>query len=186
MPPATTREQFRAMLRNLLVERFRMGSRRETRELAGFALTPAKAGAKLKAAAPVSGEGAEPVLKSGADGFFVAPERPGMFLQLTLAQGVRCTFRQTTMTTLAAALERWLKRPVEDATGLPGAYDFRMDFASEGLDMGSGRIPVSAGSGETPPDLHSALASLGLKLEGKKTPVEMVVIEHVERTPTAN
>src|SRR5580704_8066321 len=53
MPPDTTKEQFRAMLQNLLAERFKMTVHRETKELPMYSLTVAKSGPKMKEAAEV-------------------------------------------------------------------------------------------------------------------------------------
>jgi uncharacterized protein (TIGR03435 family) len=191
MPADTTKEQFRAMLQNLLADRFKMESHRETRELSGYSLVVAKNGPKFKASAeasPPPDDGApDPPLTLGPDQFFVPPQRPGMFLQMTTFPGARSTFRQFTMAALANVLQNQLKRPVNDATGLTAKYDFVVNFSMEGLDLGSGRIPVSPGDGEPQPDILSALQSqLGLKLESKKEPTEVIVIDHIEKTPTGN
>jgi uncharacterized protein (TIGR03435 family) len=92
-----------------------------------------------------------------------------------------------TMQDLANSLQGQLKRPVTDATGLTAKYNFTLNFSMEGLDLGSGRIPVSPGDVEPPPDIFTALQSqLGLKLEPKKGPVDLIVIDHIEKTPTGN
>jgi uncharacterized protein (TIGR03435 family) len=106
MAPGTTREQFRTMLQNLLIDRFQLATHRETREFPGHALLVAKNGPKFKeppaASAPQDDGAPDPPLgKPGPDGFFAPPQRPGMFLQVTVA-GVRSTFREFTMPGLAA------------------------------------------------------------------------------------
>ena len=92
------------------------------------------------------------------------------------------------MQNLANGLQSHLRRPVTDATGLAGKYDFTLDFSMEGLDLGRGPIPISRGDGaETHPDIFSALQSqAGLKLEAKKVGVEVIVVDHVEKKPTGN
>ena len=110
-----------------------------------------------------------------------------MFLQLTPLPGVRATFRQVTMQSLANTLQSQLKRPVTDATGLAAKYDFILNYSALGIDLGRGRIPVSPGDGDPQPDITSAVQSqLGLKLEPVKKPVEMIVILQVEKMVTAN
>ena len=190
LSPDATKEQFRAMLQNLLMARFQMKTHRESREMPGYALVALRNGARLQAAEDLGpedpAEGA-PRLELGKDGFFVPPRRPGVFLQLIGAAGARESFRQSTMRELADSLQRQLLRPVADATGLTGKYDFTLTFATEGLFMGRGRIPVGPGGGENLPDVFNALRSqLGLRLEQRKGAVETLVIEHVEKRPTEN
>jgi len=191
LPPETTREQFSQMLQNLLVGRFRIQSHRERRELPGYALVVARDGPKFHESAEPSGPpdaaGAPPRLVLGKDGFFVPLPRPGLFLQLAGLTGARETFRRSTMQDLANSLESQLQRPVTDATALPRHYDFTLTFATEGLFMGRGRLPVNPATLENPPDMATALrAELGLRLEPRKIQVEMLVIDHAEKTPTAN
>ena len=196
MAAGTTMEQFRTMLQNLLVDRFKMASHKETREFSGFSLVVGKGGPKLKESADLSApkdDGApDPPHKLGADGYFVPPERPGMFLQVTGMPGTadaRENFRQFTMPMLANVLQNQLKRPVADETGLTAKYDFVLNFSSQGLSLGDGRIAVSRGDGDPPhqPDIAGALqGQLGFKIEPKKVSQDVVVIDHMEKTPTEN
>jgi uncharacterized protein (TIGR03435 family) len=196
MVAGTTIEQFRTMLRNLLIDRFKMASHKETREFSGFSLIVGKGGPKLKESAdspaPVGDGAPDPPPKPGADGYFPAPDRPGMFLQVTGMPGTadaRENFREFTMPMLATVLQNQLKRPVADETGLTAKYDFVLNFSTQGLWLGNGRIAVSRGDGDPPhqPDIAGSLqAQLGLKLEPKKVSQEVVVIDHMEKTPTEN
>jgi uncharacterized protein (TIGR03435 family) len=193
LPPSATREQFRLMMQNLLAERFKLAIHRETREVPGYTLVVAKSGPKFKEALEPAGPrdaGAEQPWNQKLDkaGYFVIPQRAGIYFQMTRPPGARSTFRQVTMQELADSLQRQLKRPVVNATGLPAKYDFVLDFSTEGLYLGRGRIPVSPGAdAEALPDVFSALPSqLGLKLESKKVPTEMIVVDHIEKTPTEN
>jgi uncharacterized protein (TIGR03435 family) len=190
IPANSTPEQFRSMLRNLLAERFKLTAHRETRELAGYALVVAKNGPRFKEAAPVAAkphDGAPDTSRPGPDGYFPAPDRPGIFFQLAGMRAARSTFREVTMQTLVDTLQNQLKRPVNDATGLTAKYDFVLDYSIEGLNLGSGRMLVGPGDSEPQPDLAGALQSqLGLRLEAKKVSVSMVVIDHIEKSPTEN
>jgi uncharacterized protein (TIGR03435 family) len=112
--------------------------------------------------------------------------------------------QQATMQSLANLLTSELSRAVVDETGLNGKYDFIMNFSPEGLNgpvgpMGSTPPPPPGGGGraeptaDTPeareplPNLFAAMQSeLGLKLEPEKGPVERILIDHVEKTPTEN
>jgi uncharacterized protein (TIGR03435 family) len=111
------------------------------------------------------------------------------------------------MAGLAEMLSGQLELPVVDMTGLTGKYDFTLSFAPEGLvGMGlPGGLPppppnapapgeglpgmpsASAPDAQSSPNLFTALQEqLGLKLEQRKGPVDLLVIDHLERTPIEN
>ena len=82
-----------------------------------------------------------------------------------------------TMSLLADKLSQQSDRPVVDATGIQGSYAVTLDWVSDELSK-------DAGSGAS---LYTAIQEqLGLKLEASKAPMEVVVIEHLERAPTSN
>jgi uncharacterized protein (TIGR03435 family) len=106
---------------------------------------------------------------------------------------------------LVAMISNQLGRPVIDATGLKGKYDFTLSFAMNGIapagvmigpppppPPGGGGGPEPAGmaggpDSDTGPSLPGALQQqLGLKLESKKGMVDIVVIDHLEKVPTEN
>ena len=193
MRAGTTREQFRAMLQNLLIDRFQLAIHRETREFSGYSLVVGKSGPRFKEAAPLRDDAARPTDgPPGPDGYFAPPEQAGVFLQVTGPPGradARTSFRQATMAMLADVLQNYLKRPVSDDTGLTASYDFVLNYSSEGVYFGSGRIRVTSGDGEPPhqPALAGAVQSqLGLKLESKKVSQEVIVVDHMEKAPTEN
>jgi len=167
-----------------------MVTHREVKEVAFYELTVPKNGPKFKessltkAAIPAS-----PDSELDADGFPIVPD--GRTSMGGIFNGViRMTYRKETMADLTEALARMLNSPVTDATGLKGEYDFRL-FWSRRMESGGGGAPTSAaavdGAGETAPTLIGAVESqLGLKLVRKKGPVEMLVIDHVEKVPTEN
>ena len=86
-----------------------------------------------------------------------------------------------TMAQLAKMVAGSAGRPVIDKTGLDGRYTYVLSFT-----------PLAAQSPDQaadlgPPDIFTALQQqLGLKLEGKKGPVEVLAIDHMERTPVEN
>jgi uncharacterized protein (TIGR03435 family) len=86
--------------------------------------------------------------------------------------------RNETMARLCDMLSRVLDRVVVNETGLSGAYDFVLDYTPD-----DPRYSDSAGM----QSVFTALQrQLGLKLESRKGPVDVLVIDRVERTPTAN
>ena len=196
MRAGTTKEQFRLMLQNLLIDRFQLAAHREPREFSGYSLVVGKGGPKFKEAAPLraGADDAAPPADSrpGADGYFAPPEQAGVFLQVAGRPGTadaRTSFRLATMSMLAEVLQNYMKRPVSDDTGLTAKYDFVLNFATDGVYLGSGRIRVTSGDGEPShqPDLAGAVQSqLGLKLESKKVSQEVIVIDRMEKAPTEN
>lgn len=85
------------------------------------------------------------------------------------------------MDVLADFLWTELDRPVLNQTGLTGDYDFLLDFEPERHDS-----PDVAPATGSKPSLFAALQDqLGLKLESRKMPVEMLIIDHIER-PSEN
>ena len=113
---------------------------------------------------------------------------------------------KATLASLASMLSGQLNRPVVDETDLKGEYDFTLDFAPDetmrpGGAMGGlviagpgvvgGPAPAAPGSearepGSAPSIMSAVQNQLGLKLEPKKTPVEMIVVDKAEKIPTEN
>jgi uncharacterized protein (TIGR03435 family) len=130
---------------------------------------------------------------------------------MSLPGRARLVGRQQTMLDLANRLTAQLSRPVTDATGLTAKYDFTLTFSTKGMNppagptgQGAGGMMVSVApqppsgatggapmpglpEADTPADLFRAVKEqLGLTLEAKKGPVELIVIDHIEKTPTEN
>jgi uncharacterized protein (TIGR03435 family) len=87
-------------------------------------------------------------------------------------------------------LSDWVGRPVIDQTGLTGLYDFTLKFAPEGRDAGPlgptlallGKQVQAPPLDPNAPSLSAALQEqLGLKLEAARGPVEVVVIDRLEK-----
>lgn len=80
------------------------------------------------------------------------------------------------MERLVASLIQYLRVPVQDRTGLTGTFDYDVVFSSD----------IAASNVASAPALTTAIQeTLGLKLEARKGPVEVLVIDHVEK-PSAN
>ena len=103
--------------------------------------------------------------------------------------------RAMDMVAFSSALERIVRRTVNDKTGLQGAFDFDLTYTPDTLEapVGSG-ITGGPASGPPPPgpasqggpSLFDALRDqLGLRLEGGRAPVDVVVVDHVQ-PPTEN
>jgi uncharacterized protein (TIGR03435 family) len=212
MPADTTKEQFRVMLQNLLADRFKAAVHRETKELPVYSLEVTKGGSKLQppAGPPPAVNPDDPISlpsapKLGPDGFPVLP--PGLRGRNTIFSTMMPTRakllgQNATMQDLADRLTNQLSRPVSDNTGLTGKFDFTLTFSTDGLPgrpmpgapsgLPAAAVPVAPPSGPPPegdnlPDLFGALQSqLGLKLDARKGPVVLIVVDHIEKTSTDN
>jgi uncharacterized protein (TIGR03435 family) len=165
--------QYRLMVQALLAERFRMKVDTETRELPVYALVVAKNGPKLMPSTTV-------------------PDPQKLELpQLNFTAAGDLKAANVSM----AFFSGWLSgrqdtgdRVVIDATGLKGGYDFALHWSpvEAGSTAGGTNGSESAGnvllSNADKPSLFTAIQEqLGLKLEPRKAPVEVLVIDHVEQ-----
>jgi uncharacterized protein (TIGR03435 family) len=150
---------YQHMLQSLLADRFSLVAHRETKDLPVYFLAVAKNGPKLQDAKPDS---------SGAN-------NPHMGGTVRPDGTVKTEAHQMTMDVLAGSLSRPSGRTVLDKTGLTRKYEFTLEYAQDGAPQDS-----------SIPTLFTALQEqLGLKLEPGRGPVEVIVIDHVER-PSGN
>jgi uncharacterized protein (TIGR03435 family) len=187
--------QMLRMLQTLLEDRFQLRIHRESREMPVYALVAARGGLNLQSpqdgscveerellgpladpAAPMQppGQGAAPTSRCGA-----------LNLMLELG-GARLRGSQVPMAELARVLSRALGRTLIDRTGFSGVFDVNLLFLPD--DTTAGLPPPPPGAvlaGTASPSLSSAVQQLGLRLESTKGPVEVIVIDHVER-PSPN
>jgi len=170
------KEESRRMVQSLLADRFRLAFHRETRELPSYSLVAAKRGAHLAASRPNVCTPHDDV-----SSFPAKPDAPDcgitMHLRTNPTPLLVLEANGVTLAWTARVLEALLASQVIDATGLGGTYDFRLEYGDEG------RAP---GSEASAPSLSAALQEqLGLKLETRRGPVEVFVVDHAER-PSAN
>ena len=165
VPPNASQDQYRLMIRHLLAERFHLAVHREKRELQVYELVVAKNGPKLTDDPDDS--------SNGSDG--LKPPHPLPNLPMGFRGNVNVTLEKTTMEPLANDLAGLIGEPVIDATGLTGRYKIALH-----LFIGSPMPP-----GES--DLFEALQDqLALKLVPQKRLIEVIVIDHIDKTPTEN
>jgi uncharacterized protein (TIGR03435 family) len=144
-------KQLMVMLQALLAERFKLVLHHEQKMVAGYALVVAKSGLKIH---PSEGQGSKS--QGSAD---------------------KLTATHLDMPRIARFVERVVGQPVIDDTHVTGGFDFVLEYASER------RQPAEADAGSrTLPSIFTALPEqLGLKLEARKVPIEMLVVDHAER-----
>jgi uncharacterized protein (TIGR03435 family) len=193
-----TKEQFRVMLQNLLAERFKLKAHREKREMAVYSLVVGKNGPKMKESAedpaPKPGTEAAAAPRSGPvkmekdeEGFSIIPGMRGAYTYMTTLNGrTRMRAGQETTPQLATMLTGQLGRPVTDATGLNGKYDFVLTYTAAGRATPSPDGSTAISEADSGADIVGAMQQIGLKLEQKKGMIDRLVIDHVEKVPTEN
>jgi len=165
------------MLQQLLADRFQLALHRENRDLPVYALVIAKSGPKLQEAKP--GDTYPNGLK-GRDGAPIGHAGP-----MTWGSG-RLIGQGIPISSMVPALSQQLGRIVQDRTGLTGKYDVKLKWAPDEPQRGQAG-PDSGLAAESPTaSIFTAIQEqLGLKLESRKAPVEVLVIELAE-SPSAN
>jgi len=174
------------MLQAFLADRLMLTIHREAKEFSVYLLVIAKNGAKLQEAKP--GDTYADGIK-GRDG---SPLEAGN-TRMTGGRNARTlTAHAVPISTLTQLLLAFLGRPVLDKTGLAGKYDFTLTWGPDdnrppALIGGSSNdgSPSVVSDSNGPPLLTALQEQLGLKLESGKGPVEVIVIDHVER-PSGN
>jgi uncharacterized protein (TIGR03435 family) len=164
--------EHRAMLQSLLADRFGLVIHRETRERQGYALVVGHKGAKLLSPTEHTDE-------------------PSLLYDRTPDGNFTLTAASASMKQLTDALSFRLGAIVVDQTGLDGKFDFSLEFGPETrneptLSKSGEPLPPPPADSAPGPSIFSALQEkLGLKLEARKLPVEVIVIDRANR-PTEN
>ena len=156
-------QQWKTMVQKLLAERFKLAFHRDSKELAVYAITVDKAGPKLT--------------KSEGD-----PN--GLPSMLFPRLGV-LPARNASMADFASVMQAAvLDRPVVDQTKLAGKFDFTLTWTPDESQFGGMgvRVPAPSGDAAAPPGLTTAMPEqLGLRLESTKAPVDVIVVDRVEK-----
>jgi uncharacterized protein (TIGR03435 family) len=201
LPAGAAKAQVPDMLQSLLRDRFKLAVHKETRELNVYALTVRKEGPALKEAAPL------PAADPKSTAILSTPqgnaERSSDGRTMTISGGpagaIRVTYiddpnfsrleLRTSMSTFAGMLS--LDKPVVDLTALVGTYAIALTLPINDIKPFM-RSAMGIGMLGSPQDLTDAtvlaqaLQKVGLKLESRRVPVEMIVVDHVEKKPTDN
>lgn len=190
LPDGSSKDQIPEMLQALLADRFKLTTHRDTKEHAIYAMLVAKGGPKLKPAEDIAA-GGEPA-KDG-------PPRGAMMMQVDGA-GAHLKASSATLAGLAEMISRFSERPVVDMTGIEGQYSFDLVFSPEalgGMPGGRGGPPMpppgaadhphsDAPPSESAGSIYESVQKYGLKLDPRKAPMEVLIVDQIERTPTEN
>ena len=180
---ATGPDVRRAMVRALLEDRFRLAVHRTTREMPIYALVTAKADKSPGPLMHPSTTDCAALISAAARG--QAPPSPPLTpdgtrdCAIALLSG-RLEAGTQPLTQFAATLSQLLQRVVVDRTGLSGTYSAKLTWTPDPVPQSGGPdLPASDPNG---PSLFTAIQEqLGLKLESTRGPVDVLVIDHVER-----
>ena len=170
VPPGTPKAQVNEMLQSLLRERFGLEVHHETKELPGYALLVGKGGPKLTA----------------APRFDPAPNQDESQVRAALAQqalsltrvdrppvgATRYRFKGIDAGQIAGIISQLAQAPVLDMTRLKGTYDVELE--------------ITADAANRDISIVEAVEKLGLQLQGKRIPTDLIAVDKVLRTPTPN
>jgi uncharacterized protein (TIGR03435 family) len=173
---SATEAQVQEMAKALLAERFQLKVHRETRDLPVYALIPAKGGVKIA----VAKDNGRP---RGSNGVLLVDQG---WIQGT----------NVSMASLLQALSHSVDRPVVDKTNFAEAFDFRLTWTPDSDVPADGgcpatflpmqeRLGIRTEAWSCPSIFTAVQDQLGLKLDPQNDPIEVLVIDHVER-PSAN
>src|SRR5215472_8597785 len=209
IPAGATKDDFKLMLQNLLAERFKLVVHQDSKEVPVYALLVGKNGSKLKespkdgpaedpaAAGPSPGRGQIGPPPRDKNGFPILRGGRGNLMLMGPSGRLQTVGGHVTVSQFAANLSGLLGRPVIDETGLKGEFDYQLEFTTEGLALMRGLPPPPPGAeggrgpavqaSEPGPSIFTALQDqLGLKLETRKGPMDMIVVDSCEKSPTEN
>lgn len=197
LPPGNA-GQVLEMFQTLLEDRFQLKMHRETREFPVYALVLSKGPLKLKEVPPSDDD------RKPTDPVNVSAGGSVSGVSVDLGNGSGWSFapsgfdvRKLTMDQFADNLERFADRAIVDMTGLKSRYDFAFKIDPEDYQPLLIRSAVAAGVSLPAPalrlmerssytSLSDALEQVGLKLEPRKAPLEVIVVDDGRRMPTEN
>jgi uncharacterized protein (TIGR03435 family) len=153
-----------AMMQKMLADRFKLAVHRAQKMFAVYGLIVEKSGIKFKEGADCESRG-----------------------QSSNSDNNHYSGTCVSMDTFASSLARRMDLPVVDMSGLKGRYDVTLDWVPEPRQGADGKSDAPATDAPSGPSLPLALQEkLGLKLEARKTPIEILIVDHAEKVPTEN
>ena len=154
---ATSPERLRLMMQTLLTDRFKLAFHRETKEMQAYVVTVAKTGHKMK---PSEGEGPIEMKPTG--------------------KGLNILFTHVTLAELAEMASSPLNGVVVDQTGLKGAWDFTIDGSMFAMQRPADEMEAIGMMIQVMND------QLGIKIDQKKVPAEVLIVDRAEKIPVEN
>jgi uncharacterized protein (TIGR03435 family) len=193
IPEGQKPDQLPAMMRGLLEDRFHMKTHRESRELPVYTLGLLP-GFKLEPVTADAPGDAFTVSSTSGPGGAVVDLGQGASL---VVGGNKVEAKKVDMTMLAATLERFMDRPVVNRTERAERFNVTIELMPEDFTAAMIRSAVAAGvslpaqamrllDSASPNAIPDALKALGLSLDSRRAPIEVVVIDSADKAPTEN
>ena len=179
LPAGASLDQIPEMMQTLLAERFKLSLRRDAKDLPVYALVVGKAGPKLKPAEAKPDDQSPTAI--GPDG---KPRAPMMFR--LAPSGIELIAPSASLPTFVELMSRFTARPVVDMTGIEGRYRFDLIFVPETTPSGVLGLTGPPTFAEPGPSVFDGVLQYGLRLEARKAPIEMLIVNHVAQEPTEN
>jgi uncharacterized protein (TIGR03435 family) len=185
------------MLQTLLTERFGIRMHREKRDFPVYVLEIAKGGLKIQPVQPLPDEASNaPFEVSGGGSQQGVSINLGRGSSITFGSG-RFDALRLDMTSLADTLERFVDRPIINRTNLQDRYTFGFPVTPEDYRVMMVRAGVAAGvplppealrllEGASPAAVFDELRKLGLNIVPRTDPLDLIVVDHIEKAPTEN
>jgi uncharacterized protein (TIGR03435 family) len=207
IPEGVSKDLVPEMMQALLADRFKLTIHRETKDHTGYALLVGKGGSKLKESVPdepAPAKDARPApgttvvetdngpvnVKADAKGTTIVGGGPAGTQRFSSSpEGIHLEYSRMTMPLLTDLLTSLAGgMPVVDKTGLKGTFQVVLDIPMAAMNpAGAG---AAAGEASEPESRTAAMfqvvQKMGLKLEQRKIPLETIIVDHVEKTPTEN
>jgi uncharacterized protein (TIGR03435 family) len=170
---------------------------RETKDFAVYGLVVAKGGLKIAPLPPDPEDGQARAVDVSASGSAAGVSvNFGKGSSFTLANN-KFSIKKLTLAEFADSLGRFADKPVVDLTEAPGKYDFEVEMTPEDYRAMLIRSAMNAGitlppqalqliEGQSGESFFMALQTIGLKMESRKAPLEVLVVDRATKTPTEN
>ncbi|MBZ5578262.1 MAG: TIGR03435 family protein [Acidobacteriia bacterium] len=202
IPEGSSPDHIAEMLQSLLAERFQIKVHHDQKELPVYALIVGKPPLKIQESKADPPAPDAPAPAKGAVN--VAAQGSAAGVSVNLGNGSYYTFANNklevhkfSMDMLARQLERYTDRPIVDITGLTGVYDLSVTVTQEDAQVMMIRAAVNAGMTLAPQVIqymdNGSIASLldgfqqlGLKLDTRKMPMDLLVVDRLSKTPSEN
>jgi len=198
LPTGSTGDDIPVMLQTLLTDRFKLKIHRDKKEFPVYALIIGKSPLKLTEDA-LDPETAE---SKGAVNAAVSGSAAGV--SVNLGRGAYYTFadnqfeaKKMSVNQLCLQLERYVDRPIINMTELKGTYDITLKLTPEDYQAMLIRVAVNSGvvlppqvlqymEGSSISSLFDAVQQAGLKLDPRKAPLDLIVVDQAQKSPTDN
>ncbi len=165
IPLGSTEQDVRVMMQKLLIERLELKVRHDRQVIPVYAMLIGKGGPKFKTSP-------EPI----------DPAKGGMFR--SFGATIKLVAVGQTIPQLISALFRQTDHPIMDLTELTGKYDFALAFRPRTNDLSS--TPPDARADDAPEIFQALSEQLGLKLEARKMPADLVIVDSGHKIPVEN